>query len=303
MRIVKNNKGQGNIFKDGFNKVCFFNKFSKYYNLAMKWEEGEISDFYFKVVKSFPKYDIIDIDEDQNIFKNVSLLDEEELKILDWEFKNDKILATIVNYEYKSGLDVIKGKEVAGYYEKGTKEVYFEVSEPVKYDFERVRSYLKSLFKEEYRGFEEHIKYNDMYVINYNLPYASYQLKDNKFIIKVENKENYEKYLELKNNLKYKRVISYTSDEIKEKVKEAYKKFAKRKMDGRWVIDRYVGESDDGFRRGGNIEIQANDDIIFELAFPKEFKIAKEQFDEDEAKLEQFGKEIVVLDLEGAYID
>jgi len=306
MRVIKDKKGNGrNIFKEAWGKVCFFDKNSKHYEKAMKWKEGEISDYYFKVVKEFPKFKIIDINEDENVFENVELLETPELKILDWRVEGDEIVARIVNYDYTSGLDVVAGKEIAGYYENGVKEESFEKSEPAKYDFEEVKKYIKKQFVVEYKDFKEYIKHipSGLYVIDYELPYDKYQLKGNKYIVLAETGERYEEYLALKEELKYKRVISYAPDAIRDNIQNDYKKFAYRKMSGKWVMSQYVPESEDGFRRGGNIEVDVNDDMIFQLAHPEEYRIAKEKYDVDMSGLDSFGQKLVVLDLEGAYID
>ena len=330
MKILKNKNGFGNIFKNDLGKICFFNKFSKYFDYAMKWKDGiEIDDYYFKVIKSFPKYNIIDINEKENIFENISLLDEPELKIIEWKFIDKEIEeeteyekinvpfkgieAKIVNYDYIIGLDVVKGKVVRGWKENGTRIEYFKTFEPVKYKFENIKNYIEKQFENEYEGFNKYIKHTPtgLYMVG-ELPkmYSAFDFEkmNKRYIVKLATKEEIKDYKKVEKELQYKKIIDYAPENIKENIKDYYKKFAHKKWDSnskseRWYITEYVPESEDGFRREGYIDVEVNDDMIFKLAFPKEHEIAKEKFYSDRKRLEKIGKEFVILDLKNAIIE
>jgi len=332
MKKIINKKNNNPLFRNEEGKICFFNNRSRYYKNIEKWDIGtDIPDHYFVVVKENEKFNIVDLDENKILSNVDDVINDPVEEILDWEIiesDDGKVIRyKTPAYDFVSGLSVDEGKIVSGWIKTDrVREEEEELSYPVKYKFSKIRDYFNSQFKTVEVGswdFKQlHIPTG--LVISDNSfrvadpgAYTSFVYdKNQKSVVLGGSKEDvieYDRYLD---SLKYKKVIHYApagiQKEFEDNRDELYKKAgAIKKWDGpregqKWYINKYVPESEDGFRSERTISVEATDDLIFSRVYPDEYKKAlsrKEQ--EERAKIESLEsrlQKIVILDLEGANI-
>ena len=331
MRRIENKKNNNPLFRNGEGKICFFNNRSRFYNKTKSWDIGtDIPDHYFIVVKENKNFNIVDLDESKILSNVNSIVNDPVEEVLDWEIvesDDGKVIRykTPV-YDFVSGLDPETGKIVSGWIKTDrVKEEEEESSYPVKYKFSKIREYFNSQFKTIEVGswnFKQlHIPTG--LVISDNSfriadpgAYTTFVYdKNQKSVVLGGSKEDViecDRYLD---SLKYKKVIHYAPKSIQKEFEdnkdELYERAgAVKKWDGprgqKWYINKYIPESEDGFRSERTISVEATDDLIFSRVYPDEYKKAlsrKEQ--EERAKMEALRsklQEIVILDLEGANI-
>ena len=344
MKKIINKKNNNPLFRNEEGKICFFNNRSKYFNKIKNWGIGtDIPDHYFVVVKENERFNIVDLDESKILSNVDDIVDDPVEEILNWEiFEGEEEVETEYEpvvvyrkcikyktpvYDFVSGLSVDEGKIVSGWIKTDrVKEEEEELSYPVKYKFSKVREYFNSQFKTVEVGswdFKQlHIPSgliisDNSFRIADPGSYTSFVYdKNQKSVVLGGSKEDvieYDRYLD---SLKYKKVIHYAPAEIQKEFEdnkdELYKKAgAIKKWDGprggqKWYINKYVSESEDGYRSERTISVEATDDLIFSRVYPEEYEKAKVAKEKEETSMIETLKsklqEIVILDLEGANI-
>ncbi len=332
MKKIINKKNNNPLFRNGEGKICFFNNRSKYFDKIKKWDIGtDIPDHYFVVVKENEKFNIVDLDESKILSNVDDVINDPVEEILDWEIVESDdgkvIMYKTPVYDFVSGLSVEDGKIVSGWIKTDrVREEEEESSRPVKYRFSKVREYFNSQFKTVEVGSWDFkqlhvptglvISDNSFRIADPGSHISFIYDQNQKSVVLGGSKEDvieYDRYLD---SLKYKKAIHYAPENIQKEFKdnkdELYKKAgAIKKWDGprggqKWYINKYVPESEDGFRSERTISVEATDDLVFSRVYPEEYERAlsrKEQEERAKIKaLESRLQEIVILDLEGVNI-
>jgi len=323
--IKENKKGNGIVLFDSNGKVCFFDKKSKYYNIASNinnWEDKTLKDKFFKVVKEFERFNIVDfnekyiIDNINNVVFDYKKYAEEnyiDIKISrDCNYKEydeyyqkevclgDGIYVKVKDYNYSEVLmidDVIKTKLVYILKDNYTWYKLFSLSESLHLDREIVHKYLEEKLKEIN---EKYFIVNKNFYKTWN---GSYYITgyENYYYVDVLDKKDYEEYLKIEkeienfadNFLKSKNVVmNINNKETQELIRklgfQLY--FDKGRL---WFKDTfYEPESNDGFRRGGYIDKDGTW-LDVALAFDDGHKLYNELLDK-KSKLKQKAKEIIL---------